>query len=112
MGEIHQAATRTEQKGIVERADTALAEKREAAKRAETLTELDAMKIQITNIRSQYLRALMVEDKPNERVASVSRSAVCYTAKLKSEAEIDRYLAEVKEKLMTLLSDNDSLHII
>jgi hypothetical protein len=112
MGEIHQTATKSEQKDIVAKADNALVEKREAAKSAETLTELDAMKIQIGNIRSQYLRALMVEDKPNERVVSVSRSAVCYTAKLKSEAEIDRYLAMVKEKLMEQLADYDALHII
>ena len=112
MGEIHQNATRTEQKPIVAKADSALAEKREAAKSAETLTELDAMKIQISNIRSQYLRTLMIEDKPNTKTVSISRSAVCYTAKLESESDIDTYLARVKEKLMETLEDNDAVHII
>jgi hypothetical protein len=112
MGEIHQTATKSEQKDIVAKADNALVEKREAAKSAETLTELDAMKIQITNIRSQYLRALMIEDTPNVKVANVSRSAICHTAKLESESDVDEYLARVKERLMESLEGNDALHIL
>jgi hypothetical protein len=112
MGEIHQTATRAEQKETVTRADRALVEKREAAGVAETLTELDAMKIQIANLRAQYLRALMAEEKPNVKTASVSRSAVCYTAKLESEADVDRYLADIKAKLMETLGENDVIHII
>ena len=103
MGEIHQTATKSEQKENVAKADNALVEKREAAKSAETLTELDAMKIQIANIRSQYLRALMIEDKPDVKVANLSRSVVCYTAKLENENDVDEYLARVKEKLMELI---------
>ena len=112
MGEIHQTATKSEQKNIVIKADDALMEKREAVKTAETLTELDAMKIQIANIRSQYIRSLMAEDKPNVKTASMSRSAVCYTAKLENERDIDEYLARVKEKLMEALAGNDAVHII
>lgn len=112
MGEIHQTATKSEQKDIVAKADKALVDKRDAAKSAETLTELDAMKIQIGNIRSQYLRALMIEDTPNVKVANLSRSAVCYTAKLENETDVDEYLARVKEKLMEALEGNDALHII
>jgi hypothetical protein len=112
MGEIHQTATKSEQKDIVTKADNALVEKREAAKNAETLTELDAMKIQIANIRSQYLRALMTEDTPNVKVASISRSAVCFTAKLENENDVDEYLARVKEHLMEKLAENDAIHIL
>ena len=113
MAEIHQSATRTEQREIVSKADNALAAKREAAKNAETMTELDAMKAQISNIRSQYLRALMVEDTTKDtKIATLSRGAVCYTAKLSSEAEIDDYLARVKEKLLQELENNDTIHII
>ena len=112
MGEIHQAATKSEQKDIMTKADNALVEKREAAKTAETLTELDAMKIQIANIRSQYLRALMIEDKPNVKTANLSRSAVCHTAKLENEADVDEYLARVKERLIEALEGNDALHIL
>lgn len=112
MGEIHQTATKSEQREIVAKADNALVEKRDAAKNAETLTELDAMKIQISNIRSQYLRALMIEDKPDVKVASISRSAVCFTAKLENENDVDEYLARVKEHLMEKLAENDAIHIL
>ena len=112
MGEIHQAMTKHEHKAIIEKADNALVDKREAAKDAETLTELDAMKIQISNIRSQYLHALMVEDKPDVKSVSVSRSAICFTAKLENEKDVDEYLARVKDKLMASLEGNDVIHII
>lgn len=113
MAEIHQSATRTEQREIVSKADNALAAKREAAKNAETMTELDAMKVQIANVRTFYLRALMVEDTTKDtKVATLSRGAVCHTAKLSSEAEIDDYLLRVKEKLLKELENNDTIHII
>jgi hypothetical protein len=113
MAEIHQSATRTEQKETVAKADNALSAKREAAKNAETMTELDAMKVQIANVRTFYLRALMVEDTTKDtKVATLSRGAVCHTAKLSSEAEIDDYLARVKEKLLKELENNDTIHII
>ena len=54
----------------------------------------------------------MAEDKPNVKTASMSRSAVCYTAKLENERDIDEYLARVKEKLMEALAGNDAVHII
>jgi hypothetical protein len=112
MGEIHQAMTRHDQKPIIERADKALVDKREAAKEAETITELDAMRIQISNIRAQYLRALMVDDQPHVKSVSIARVAVCFTAKLENENDIDEYLARVKDKLMTSLEGNDVIHII
>jgi hypothetical protein len=112
MGEIHQAMTRHDQKPIIERADKALVDKREAAKEAETITELDAMRIQISNIRAQYLRALMVDDQPNSKVTTVSRSAICHTAKLETEADVDEYLARAKEKLMAHLAEGNVVHVI
>jgi hypothetical protein len=45
-------------------------------------------------------------------VANVSRSAICHTAKLESESDVDEYLARVKERLMEALEGNDALHII
>lgn len=111
MGEIHQTAD-LRQADIVQRADNALTEKRIAADNAEKLISLDAMKIQIGNIRQQYLQKLIVEDKPEIKTATVSRSTVCTTARLKNEQEIDDYLAEIKKTLMDKLNDNDVLHII
>ena len=111
MGEIHQSAD-VKQADIVQRADDALTEKRTAAENADKLTSLDAMKIQIGNIRQQYLQKLAVVAEPNVDTVTMSRSTVCHTMKLKNEADIDEYLAEVKRTLMDKLNGHDVLHII
>ena len=111
MGEIHQTAQH-DQKDIVSRADDALGAKKKAAADATTLTQLDAMKIQIASIRQQYIKALMVPAKPDEKIATASRSSLGYSVKLKSEEDIDKYVAEIKDRLMELLDGNDVLHII
>ena len=111
MAEIHQTA-QLDQKGIVAKADDALDAKKKAAEDAATMTQLDAMKIQIANTRLQYIKALMVSTKPGEKVATASRSSLGYSVKLKSEDDIDKYVADMKDKLMGLLAGNDVLHII
>lgn len=111
MGEIHQTA-QYDQKDIVAKADNAFGAKKKAAADATTLTQLDAMKIQIASIRQQYIKALMIPAQPDEKVATASRSTLGYSVKLKSEADIDKYVAEIKDKLMELLDGNDVLHII
>ena len=111
MGEIHQSAD-IKQADIVQRADNALTEKRTAAENADKLTSLDAMKIQIGNIRQQYLQKLAVVAEPNVDTVTISRNTVCHTMKLKTEADIDEYLAEVKRTLMDKLNGHDVLHII
>ena len=111
MGEIHQTA-QYDQKDTVAKADDAFESKKKAAADATTLTQLDAMKIQIASIRQQYIKALMVPAKPDEKVATASRSSLGYSVKLKSEEDIDKYIAEIKDKLMELLDGNDVLHII
>ncbi|MBQ3918813.1 MAG: BREX system P-loop protein BrxC, partial [Oscillospiraceae bacterium] len=111
MGEIHQTADHT-QTDIVQQADDALNEKRRAAEKAEKLTTLDAMKIQIANIRQQYLQKLVVVAQPTVDTVTMNRSTICYTMKLKSEADIDEYVAEIKKTLMDKLNGHDVLHII
>ena len=111
MGELHRTAT-IKQKDILEKADAALTAKRDAANVCETLTALDAMKIQIANIRQQYLKALMVEDEPDVNIATLSRASICFSAKLESEKDIDDYLAKLKEKLMQSLEGHDVVQII
>lgn len=111
MGEIHQTA-QFDQKEIVAKADDALSAKKKVADDATTLTQLDAMKIQIAGIRQQYMKALMVPSNPDEKVATASRSGLGYSIKLKNEEDIDKYVADIKEKLMELLNGNDVLHII
>lgn len=111
MGEIHQTANYN-QKDIITKADDALGAKKKAAADATTLTQLDAMRIQISNIRQQYIKALIVPVEPDEKVATAYRSSLGYTIKLKNEADVDKYVADIKEKLMEMLDGNDVLHII
>ncbi len=111
MGEVHQTA-QPSQNTLVAQADQALTAKKEAAAQTGDLTALDAMKIQISNLRQQYLRALVVEVKPNIDTVTAGRGGICHTVKLESEADVDKYIAEIKEKLMELLDGHDVLHII
>ncbi len=111
MGEIHQTAT-PDQMDVVHRADDALTAKKTAAANAATLTQLDAMKIQIASIRQQYLKALVVVIVPDVDIATANRGSICYTTKLESEADIDAYVADIKVKLLELLDGHDVLHII
>ena len=111
LGEIHQTAG-LDQQGIVAKADEALGAKKKAASEAATLTQLDAMKIQIANLRQQYLRSLVVVEKKGVDTVTANRSSICYTMKLESEADVDKYVANIKAKLMGMLKGHDALHII
>ena len=110
MGEIHQTAS-IEQTEIIRRADSELEEKKKSAEQSEKLTALDAMKIQIANIRQRYLQKLVTVE-PSVDTVTMNRSTVCHTMKLQSEADIDAYLAEIKKTLMERLEGHDVLHII
>lgn len=112
MGEIHQTADTLKQGNIVQRADAALTEKRTAAEHAEKLTSLDAMKIQIGNIRQQYLQKLVVVAEPDVDTVTMSRSTICHTMQLKSEADVEKYVAEIRKTLLQKLDGHDVLHII
>lgn len=112
MGEIHQTADTLKQGNIVQRADAALTEKRTTAEHAEKLTSLDAMKIQISNIRQQYLQKLVVVAEPDVDTVTMSRSTICHTMQLKSEADVDKYVAEIRKTLLQKLDGHDVLHII
>lgn len=112
MAEIHQAAN-LDQKELIAKADEALSSKKSMASSATTLTQLDAMKIQIGNIRQQYLKSIMARYTPvNVKTQTVNRGSVCHTAKLESAADIEQYVSEIREKLNRLLEGSDVLHII
>lgn len=110
MGEIHQTAT-IEQAETVRRADAELEDKKRSAEQCDKLTALDAMKIQIANIRQRYLQKLVTVE-PSVDTVTMNRSTVCHTMKLQSEADIDAYVAEIKKTLMERLNGHDVLHII
>ena len=110
MGEIHQTAS-IEQAEIVRRADAELEDKKHSAEQSEQLTALDAMKIQIANIRQRYMQKLVTVE-PSVDTVTMNRSTVCHTMKLQNEADIDAYVAEIKKTLMERLEGHDVLHII
>ena len=117
MGEIHQTAEDSgldidKKRDTVKKADDALGAKKKAASEAATLIQLDAMRIQIANIRQQYIKALVVVPDPVVDTVTANRGSICYTIKLENEADIDQYVADIKEKLMEMLNGHDVLHII
>ena len=112
MAEIHQTADLIQQKDIVDSADSAFDAKKQAASGAESLTQLDAMRIQIGSLRQQYMKKLVVIDKPEVKTVTINRNNLCHTTKLESETDIDNYVADIKTELMNQLKDNDVLHII
>ena len=70
------------------------------------------MKIQIANIRQQYLKALVVVEKPDVKTLTLNRASICFSAKLESEKDVDDYLAKLKDKLMQSLDEHDVVQII
>lgn len=111
MGEVHQTAG-IDQKEIVHAADEAFEEKKAETSAALSLTELDALKIRIDGVRCGSLKNLIVKTESGEDTVTLNRASICYTATLRTEADIDEYLAEIREKLVENLANHDALHII
>ena len=55
---------------------------------------------------------MATEVGPVKDVVSTSRSGVCHAAKLENAEDIDKYVADIKAKLMQMLNGHDVLHII
>ena len=55
---------------------------------------------------------MATEVGPVKDVVSTSRSGVCHAAKLENAEDIDKYVADIKVKLMQMLNGHDVLHII
>jgi predicted transcriptional regulator len=74
---------------------------------------LDAMLAQLANVKAQYVKELMtVAVAPNKKVKTVSKGSVCPSANLESEEDVERYLSDMKQKLLEMLKDNDTVQII
>ena len=70
------------------------------------------MRIQIQNIKQQYLKQLAVPPDPKVDMVTVNRSSLCYSARIKSEEDVDLYVEALKEKLMGMLDGHDVLQIL
>jgi hypothetical protein len=111
-GDVHQAADEIKQQDIIKRADDELDMKQNDVRNADSITRLDAMKTRINAIRQKYIQQIMTPPDGKVDIVTTSRSAVCHSAKLRSEAEIDEYLSEVKQRLMEKLGEHEILQIM
>jgi hypothetical protein len=54
----------------------------------------------------------VVAVEPDIKAKTVNRIGLCTAAKLESKADVDKYVADLRAKLLELLDGNDVLHII
>ena len=130
MQDVHQLASEArDASALLRQADDFFVGKREAAKGASSLTELDAMISQLLSHKDNICRRMevLVTDsqlsqpesgapagtpapKP-KKIASVRRYDLCAVKRLQSKEDIDRYVEGIREKLMKTLESCDGIQI-
>lgn len=104
---------KSEQREIVADAERAFGMKQEDCNRCNSLTGLDAMFAQIANLKQQYAKRLMtLSGTPDKKIRTVSKEKLCVSANLNSEEEIEKYTSDIRQKLLALLQDGDTVQII
>ena len=96
-------------------ADSEFKSKIDQATSIDTLTGLDAMKPAIHTLKQSYIRTIIAkQEDPEQKINynETSRTAILPVANLKTEDDIDKYVDEIRNKLITKLSGYDELHII
>lgn len=130
MQDVHQLAGEARDAGaLLKQADDYFAAKREAAKEALSLTELDAMITQLLNHkdtvckRMEVMAATAPEPQAKERgeakqpapapkkIATVRRYDLCSVKRLQSRGDIDAYVEGIRQKLYQTLESCDSVQI-
>ena len=134
MQDVHQLATEARDDGVLLRqADDYFVGKREAAKTATSLTELDAMITQLLNHKDTFCRRMEVmsafrqqeAQKPTPaatakpgtpapkppKIITVRRYDLCSVKRLQSKEDIDKYVEAIREKLMKTLESCDGVQI-
>ena len=130
MQDVHQLASEArDASALLRQADDFFVGKREAAKGASSLTELDAMISQLLSHKDNICRRMevLVTDsqlsqpesgapagtpapKP-KKITSVRRYDLCAVKRLQSKEDIDRYVEGIREKLMKTLESCDGIQI-
>lgn len=131
MQDVHQLATeaRGDATALLHQADDYFVGKRETAKEASSLTELDAMITQLLNYKDNICRRMElmaashqtpdpvkpgqsggVAPKP-QKITTVRRYDLCSVKRLQSAEDIDKYLEGIREKLMKTLENCDGIQI-
>lgn len=134
MQDVHQLASEARDAGaLLRQADDHFVNKREAAKTATSLTELDAMITQLLNYKDTICRRMEVmsashqqeAQKPTPaatakpgtpapkppKIMTVRRYDLCSVKRLQSKEDIDQYVEAIREKLMKTLESCDGVQI-
>jgi len=130
MQDVHQLASESYNAMALQRqADDYFMGKREAAKEASSLTELDAMITQLLGYKDNICRRMEVmtadshpellkENAPAgmstlkpKKITSIRRYDLCTVKRLQSKEDIDKYVEGIREKLLKTLENCDSIQI-
>ena len=121
MADIHQLAAETKDSASeLERADNYFVGKREMTKTAESLTDLDAMITQLLNHKESVCKSLEISAAENHgtpaspaaKMVNVRRYDLCTSKRLMTGEDVDRYVEEIREKLMKALENGDGIQIL
>lgn len=130
MQDVHQLAGEARDTGaLLKQADDYFAGKREAAKEALSLTELDAMITQLLNYKDTVCKRMEVMAAPApepqakesgeakqpapapKKVATVRRYDLCSVKRLQSKDDIDAYVEGIRQKLYQTLESCDGVQV-
>lgn len=120
MGEIHTlSGIIPNSESIVTSADHYLAEKRDAAQSTQSLTELDAAIMQLSRYRNttcqklENLRPRPETPEPEQEIqlAQLRRTSLISPRRLMSQAEVDQYIEQLRQKLYDALDSADGIQI-
>ena len=134
MQDVHQLASEALNAGtLLQQADDHFVNKREVAKMATSLTELDAMITQLLNYKDTICRRMEVLSvsrqqeaqktapaataKPGTpapkpmKIITMRRYDLCTVKRLQSKEDVDQYVEAIREKLMKTLESCDGVQI-
>ena len=130
MQDVHQLAREARDAGaLLKQADDYFAGKREAAKEALSLTELDAMITQLLNHKDTVCKRMEVMAAPApepqakesgeakqpapapKKIATVRRYDLCSVKRLQSRDDIDAYVEGIRQKLYQTLESCDGVQV-
>ena len=129
MQDIHQLAGEARNTDVLLRqADDYFAAKRDAAREAVSLTELDAMVTQLLNYKDTVCKRMEVMAAPTpephaksgeakqpapapKKIATVRRYDLCSVKRLQSRDDIDAYVEGIRQKLYQTLESCDGIQV-
>ena len=128
MQDVHQLAGEARDAGtLLHQADDHFAAKREEGKTASSLTDLDAMSMQLLSYKDTVCRrmeALHDTPQPNPsaqggdapaprrlNIKTMRRYDLCAIKRLNSKEDIDQYIENIREKLYRALENSDGVQI-